>query len=133
MSTISSVHPDAVRDAILATASHPTKRRNLELIHTVCRERNELGNKDYSLKAVGEVVEARGGLKVKALWNPQSADYRKLIDAWQEHVASGSEPSQGSDPGSHRPAADRLCEDGTACGGRDHVVRDSDGPYAECP
>lgn len=86
MSTISNVHPDAVRDAILATALHPTKRRNLELIHTVCRERNELGNKDYSLRAVGEVVEARGGLKVKALWNPQSADYRKLIDAWQAYA-----------------------------------------------
>ena len=83
MNVTTSIHPDAVREAILATTSHPTKRRNLDLIHEVCKEWESLGHKDFSLKAVGEAVEARGGLKVKALWNPQSADYRKLIEAWQ--------------------------------------------------
>ncbi len=86
MNSTTSVHPDEVRDAISATASHPTKRRNLDLIHEVCRERASLGSKDFSLKAVGEAVEARGGLKVKALWNTQSADYRKLIEAWQAYA-----------------------------------------------
>lgn len=86
MNSTTSVHPDAVREAILATASHPSKRRNIDLIHEVCREREGLGTKDFSLKAVGEAVESRGGLKVKALWNPQSADYRKLIEAWQAYA-----------------------------------------------
>jgi hypothetical protein len=83
MNNTTDIHPDSVYDAILATSSHPTKRRNLDLIHQVCMERHGMGSKEFSLKAVGETVEARGGLKVKALWNPQSADYRKLIEAWQ--------------------------------------------------
>jgi len=83
-----SVHPGVVYDGILANASHPAKRRNLTLIHTVCKEREKLGSKDFSLKAVGEAVEALGGPKVKVLWNLQSADYRKLIEAW--HAYSGS-------------------------------------------
>ncbi|ANC46011.1 gamma-mobile-trio protein GmtX [Pandoraea pnomenusa] len=83
MNNTTDIHPDSVYDAILATSSHPTKRRNLDLIHQVCMERHGMGSKDFALKAVGETVEARGGLKVKALWNPQSVDYRKLIEAWQ--------------------------------------------------
>ncbi|MBR7897313.1 alpha/beta hydrolase [Burkholderia multivorans] len=83
MNVTTEIHPDSVVEAILATSRHPTKRRNLELIHQVCVERHRLGSRDFSLKAIGEAVEARGGLKVKALWNPQSADYRKLIEAWQ--------------------------------------------------
>lgn len=83
MTETTSIHPDVVQEALLSTASHPTKRRNLNLVHEVCLEREAQGNKDFSLKAIGEAVEARGGFKVKALWNPQSADYRKLIDAWQ--------------------------------------------------
>jgi NAD-specific glutamate dehydrogenase len=86
MNHITNVHPDIVREAILSVASHPAKRRNLELIHEVCNEREKAGNKDFSLKAVGEAVEARGGIKVKALWNSQSSDYRKLIDAWQAYA-----------------------------------------------
>jgi hypothetical protein len=80
------LHPDAVLEAIQSSSSHPTKLRNLELIHKVCNELKALGSKDYSLKTVGEAVEARGGLKVKALWNVQSADYRKLIEAWQAYA-----------------------------------------------
>lgn len=83
MKNTTTTHPDLVLEAILTTAAHPTKRRNLELIHAVCRERQELGSTDFSLKAIGEAVEARGGPKVKALWNVQSADYRKLIESWQ--------------------------------------------------
>ncbi|MFM0496616.1 gamma-mobile-trio protein GmtX [Paraburkholderia caledonica] len=89
MSNTTEIHPDSVAEAILATSSHPTKRRNLDLIHQVCGERHGLGSKDFSLKSIGEAVEARGGIKVKALWNPQSADYRKLIEAWQA-FAGGS-------------------------------------------
>lgn len=86
MNKTTSVHPDLIRDAILATAAHPTKRRNVELIHEVCRERETLGSQDFSLKVIGEAVEARGGPKVKALWNSQSADYRKLIEGWQAYA-----------------------------------------------
>lgn len=86
MHNTTSVHPDIVRDAMLATAAHPTKRRNIELIHEVCREREKLGSQDFALKVIGEAVDARGGPKVKSLWNAQSADYRKLIEAWQAYA-----------------------------------------------
>lgn len=81
------IHPDAVLDAMLTANVHPTKRRNLTLIQKVCQERHQLGSNDFSLKAVGEAVNARGGLKPKALWNAQSADYRKLIEAWQAYAS----------------------------------------------
>jgi hypothetical protein len=90
MNSTTDIHPDAVLEALLTAASHPTKRRNLDLIHQVCKERHGVATSDFSLKAIGEAVEARGGLKVKALWNPQSADYRKLIEAW--HAYSGGSP-----------------------------------------
>lgn len=86
MNKTTSIHPDAVLEAIAATASHPTKRRNLEIIHQTCQEREKLGSKDFSLKSIGESVEARGGPKVKSLWNAQSADYRKLIEAWEAYA-----------------------------------------------
>lgn len=80
------IHPDQVLEAILAISVHPTKKRNLALIHQICRDRHKLGVKDFSLKSVGEASEAQGGIKTKALWNAQSADYRKLIEAWQAYV-----------------------------------------------
>lgn len=89
MNNTTDIHPDAVVEASLAVKLHPVKRRNLELIHLVCKERHNMGSTDFSLKSVGEVVEGRGGLKAKALWNEQSADYRKLIEAWQAFAGGG--------------------------------------------
>lgn len=84
------IHPDAVLEAMLATNPHPVKRRNLTLIQQVCQERHALGTTNFSLKEVGEAVNARGGLKTKALWNTQSADYRKLIEAWQAYCGAST-------------------------------------------
>lgn len=86
MNNITDIHPDAVAEAILAASSHPAKRRNVELIHQICKECHAMGNANFSLKSIGRMVEARGGLKAKALWNKQSADYQKLIEAWQAYT-----------------------------------------------
>lgn len=86
MSSTATIHPDLVLSALLGTATRPTKLRNLELFHQICKERETLGSNDFSLRSIGEFVEARGGPKVKALWNVQSADYRKLIEAWQAYA-----------------------------------------------
>ena len=88
MKNTTRIHPDTIYDVMLSAAGHPTKRRNLSLIHDVCREREKLGSREFALKSVGEAVESRGGPKVKALWNPQSADYRKLIEAWQAYAGA---------------------------------------------
>ncbi len=86
MHAITEIHPESVLNAIRSSSSHPTKLKNLELIHAICTELKSQGSKDFSLKTVGEAVESRGGIKVKALWNVQSADYRKLIEAWQAYA-----------------------------------------------
>lgn len=83
MNLTTDIHPDVVLEALLSGTFHPVKRRNLELIHQVCRERQSLGSRDFTLGSIGEFVENRGGPKAKTLWNPQSADYRKLVDAWE--------------------------------------------------
>ncbi|MFM0648512.1 gamma-mobile-trio protein GmtX [Paraburkholderia bryophila] len=83
MKETTETHPNTILEAMLALGAHPTKRRNLNLIHLVCEERHKLGSRDFTLRSIGEFVEARGGLKVKALWNETSEDYRKLIEAWE--------------------------------------------------
>jgi hypothetical protein len=83
MNSTTDLHPDVVRDAIRCAARHEAKRRNVDLIHEVCAHISRVGGKDFSLKTIGDEVESRGGPKAKTLWNPQSADYRKLIEAWQ--------------------------------------------------
>lgn len=84
------IHPDHVFEQILISAAHPTKKRNLQLIHQNCRELQNLGVTDFSLRKIGELIESKGGIKAKALWNAQSADYRKLIEAWQAYVGPTS-------------------------------------------
>lgn len=86
MNKITFVHPQKVYEALLLGASHPTKRRNLKLIHEICEENKNKGGKEFSLKFIGGILEQRGGPKVKALWNVQSGDYRKLIEAWEAYA-----------------------------------------------
>ncbi len=87
-----SLHPDNVLDAIKATTSHPTKLRNLDIIHTTCQEREKIGSKNFSIKSIGESAEARGGPKLKSLWNAQSEDYRNLIEAWRAYIGDENNP-----------------------------------------
>lgn len=95
MSDSAPLHPDTLRDAMLSGRVHPAKRRNIELIHQVCAERFSLKSRDFSLASIGEFVQTRGGLSVKTLWNDSSADYRKLIQAW-EAFAGGPKPKEVS-------------------------------------
>ncbi len=86
MHSETNVHPDEVLEAILTLTVHPIKKRNLALIHQICCDRSKVANNDFSLKSIGELIESQGGLKAKSLWNVQSSDYRKLIEAWQAYV-----------------------------------------------
>lgn len=80
------LHPDKVYEALVGSTSHPAKLGNLKLIRNICEERQRLGVTDFSLNSVGQAIEARGGLKSKALWNPTSKDYRELIQAWDAYA-----------------------------------------------
>lgn len=86
MELTTDIHPDVILKSLLSTSSHPTKIKNLNLIHDICQKQYDSGSKDFTLKVISEKVENSGGLKAKALWNPQSIDYRKLIEAWQAYA-----------------------------------------------
>jgi hypothetical protein len=81
------LHPNLLCEALLEATTHPEKRRNLQLLHKVCRERHALGSSDFSLKSIAVALADRGGPKGKTLWNPSSADYRTLVEAWRVHSA----------------------------------------------
>lgn len=88
------IHPDVVFESLLSTALHSKKRDNLALLHTICQERHKIGAKDFSLKSIAESFQIRGGLKGKALWNPQSSDYRCLVEVWQAFSVGTLKPRQ---------------------------------------
>jgi len=92
-------HPDAVFEALLTTCRHATKRKNLTLIHALCRARASAGGTDFSLKSIAAVVEEQGGPTAKVLWNSTSADYRKLVEAW-EQFAGGPQRRELTKPSS---------------------------------
>lgn len=77
------VHPEAIFEAMLAKSSRPQRAKNLKLLHEICSAQYK-GAKDFSLGSIGRICEAAGGLKRRALYNAASADYRTLIQAWQD-------------------------------------------------
>jgi hypothetical protein len=80
------IHPDAVLESLLAKGGRSNRRANLAKMHELCRRQHEAGSRDFSLPAIGRLVDAEGILKGRALYNAQSADYRALIEAWAAYA-----------------------------------------------
>ncbi|GJB85266.1 hypothetical protein KAM380_097310 [Aeromonas caviae] len=80
------IHPDTVLDALLAKGSRSNRRANLVKMHELCRKHYEARSRDFSLPAIGRLVEADNIMKGRALYNAQSADYRLLIEAWSAYA-----------------------------------------------
>jgi hypothetical protein len=78
------IHPDAVLEAMLAAGGHPTKLKNLKLVHEACRRQNERNSRDFSFKTIGKYTEEQGGLSWRSIYNTN--DYKKLIEAWQAYT-----------------------------------------------
>lgn len=79
---VNPLDPTILFESLMSATSNSTKRRNLELIQAVCKERAAIGARDFSLRSIGAAVEQLGGFKTKTLWNSQSADYQSLISSW---------------------------------------------------
>lgn len=75
------LQPGDVLAALLATDPRPQKRKNLQLIDRLCSAQKESGGV-ISVKVIGKLSEAAGGIKARALYNAPSEDYRTLIGAW---------------------------------------------------
>lgn len=82
MNSTTDIHPDAVLESLLAKAERSNRRNNLTRMHEICRKQHETGSRDFSLSAIGRLVEAESIMKGRALYNAQSADYKSLIEAW---------------------------------------------------
>jgi len=74
--------PEDVLQQILAAGARPQKVRNLTEIHDLCRAQLESGQRDFSISCIGKLLEGRGVMKARGLYNEPAADYRRLIDAW---------------------------------------------------
>lgn len=77
------IHPDALLEQMLAIGGHPTKMKNLKLVHEACRRQNERNSRDFSFKTIGLYTEEQGGLSWRSIYNTN--DYKKLIETWQAY------------------------------------------------
>jgi hypothetical protein len=82
MNDMTSIHPNAVLESLLAKGGRSNRRANLVKMHDLCRRQHEAGSRDFALPTVGRLAEAEGIMKGRALYNAQSADYKALIEAW---------------------------------------------------
>lgn len=82
MNGMTSIHPNAVLESLLAKGGRSNRRANLVKMHDLCRRQHEAGSRDFSLPTVGRLAEAEGIMKGRALYNAQSAGYKALIEAW---------------------------------------------------
>lgn len=80
------IHPDAILEALLAKGGRSNRRSNLTKVHDLCRKQHEVNSRDFSLPAIGRLVEADGIMRGRVLYNAQSADYRVLIEAWATYA-----------------------------------------------
>ncbi|WP_432258218.1 gamma-mobile-trio protein GmtX [Cupriavidus sp. TMH.W2] len=80
------IHPDAVLESLLAKGARSNRRAGLAKMQELCRRQHENGWRDFSLPAIGRLVEAEGIMKGRVLYNAQSADYRTLIEAWAAYA-----------------------------------------------
>ena len=57
MNSRTNIHPDAVLESLLAKAERSNRRNNLTRMHELCRKQHEVGSRDFSLSAIGRLVE----------------------------------------------------------------------------
>lgn len=79
------MHPDELLEQLKKTAN-ARKQRNLDIIHAVCREQYERGNKDFSVATIARIAEGRGGPVKGSIHNKTGDDFKGLIRAWAEHT-----------------------------------------------
>lgn len=79
------MHPDDLLEQIKANAT-TRKRKNLDLIHAVCREQYERGSKDFSVATISRIAQERGGPATSTIHNKTGDDFKGLIKAWANHT-----------------------------------------------
>lgn len=80
------ITPDTLLEALLAKGGRSQRLDNLRKINELCRQQYAAGARDFTLPYIGRLVEDRGIMKGRALYNAPSADYRALIEAWANYA-----------------------------------------------
>lgn len=62
------------------------KRRNLDLVHEICREQHERGSKNFTLATIGRLSQQRGGPVAQSFRNRGGTHLRAIISAWADHA-----------------------------------------------
>jgi hypothetical protein len=78
------IHPDELFSQ-LQNNSSTRKKRTLELIHYICKNHSDTGNKDFSIVTIAGLISDAGGPSEQALRNKQAEDYRTLINLWAKY------------------------------------------------
>lgn len=77
-------HPEVVLRKLLANGSRAHKQRSLRLLNEVCRKHHATASRDFAVGTIGQLCESQGILKSASLKNPEFADHRNLILAWDK-------------------------------------------------
>lgn len=79
------MHPDELLEQLKKTANI-RKQRNLEIIHSICREQFERGSKDFSVATIARMSEERNGPVKGSIHNKTGDDFKGLINAWAQQT-----------------------------------------------
>lgn len=79
------MHPDELLEKLKVNAT-PRKAKNLDIIHSVCREQYERGSTDYSVATISKIAQEHGGPAKSTIHNKTGDDFKGLIKAWASHT-----------------------------------------------
>lgn len=79
---MSSIHPNAVLEELLAHTHRPERIEALRRLHSLCEAQSSGTAKDFRVSTIGVMAEKLGIIKKKTLSNKSSAALVTLIDAW---------------------------------------------------
>jgi len=75
------LNPDELLEQLKTTAT-PRRSKNLDIVHTVCREQYERGSKDFSVATIARIASERGGPARQSIHNKDGDAFKGLIAAW---------------------------------------------------
>lgn len=98
-------HPKTTYERLRSAGGRSVKLETLEKIQLLCIELFEAGERDFSLASMSHRLAGRNIIG-RAIYNPPSAAYRELLDAWRRHA--GPVPAKEKVPPSEQAALLRI-------------------------
>lgn len=83
------MHPDDLLERLKECANQ-RKKRNLDIIHSICREQFERGSKDFSVATIARLAQQHGGPVKSTIHNKTGDDFKGIINAWAAHTGGST-------------------------------------------